>query len=102
MTAGASPDRTLSGTTALITGGTSGIGRAAAIALAGLGSSVAVSGRDAERGAKAVAAIEQSGGLACFVPADLRDEASARALARAAADRLGRVDSLVNNAGIFP
>jgi NAD(P)-dependent dehydrogenase (short-subunit alcohol dehydrogenase family) len=93
----------LSSSTALITGGTSGIGRAAAAALAQLGAHVIISGRDATRGEGAVAAIRAAGGRADFVANDLHDEASARALATAATELGGgQVDILVNSAGIFP
>ena len=92
----------LSGLTALITGGTSGIGRATAVALAERGAHVAISGRDPQRGAQVVAEITAAGGKAEFLPADLRDETAARSLAERATERLGHVDVLVNNAGIFP
>ncbi len=92
----------LSGTTALVTGGTSGIGRATAVALAGLGAHVVLSGRDAARGAEVVSRIREAGGKADFVAADLTDAASARALAARAREVGGHVDVLVNNAGIFP
>jgi NAD(P)-dependent dehydrogenase (short-subunit alcohol dehydrogenase family) len=92
----------LSGRSALVTGGTSGIGRATAIALARQGATVALSGRDEGRGKQVVAQITEAGGAAWFLPADLRGEASARSLARAAVACLGRVDILINNAGIFP
>jgi NAD(P)-dependent dehydrogenase (short-subunit alcohol dehydrogenase family) len=92
----------LSGTTALVTGGTSGIGRATAIALAGLGAHVALSGRDEARGAEVTRQIAAAGGRAVFLAADLGDEAAVRSLAQRATERLGRVDVLVNNAGIFP
>ena len=94
---------TLAGATALVTGGNSGIGRATALALAGLGAHVVLSGRDASRGEEAVAAIRAQGGSADFVAVDLRDAASARFLARRATELGGgHVDILVNNAGIFP
>jgi NAD(P)-dependent dehydrogenase (short-subunit alcohol dehydrogenase family) len=64
--------------TALITGGTSGIGRATADKLAQLGIHVVVVGRDAERGKKTVAELQAAGGKADFISSDLRDAASAR------------------------
>ena len=83
--------------------GTSGIGRAAALALAGLGAHVVLSGRHAARGEQVAAAIRARGGQADFVPADLGTEVGARALAKQATDLGGgHVDILVNNAGIFP
>ncbi|MEV4350459.1 SDR family oxidoreductase [Actinoplanes sp. NPDC049596] len=92
----------LSGRAALVTGGTSGIGRATAAALAARGATVVLSGRDAARGEAAVRQIEQDGGTAYFVASDLRDEASARALAVRAAELAGPIDILVNSAGVFP
>ncbi len=89
-------------TTALITGGTAGIGEATAILLARGGATVLITGRDPERGAAAVAAIEEasggSGGSARYLQADLGDLASVRRLA----EQAGPVDVLVNNAGSFP
>ncbi|MFE3260121.1 SDR family NAD(P)-dependent oxidoreductase [Nocardia sp. NPDC059091] len=92
----------LSGVSALVTGGTSGIGRVTALTLARRGARVALSGRDEQRGKQVVAEIEAFGGTAVFIPADLRDKASAQALARDAVTRLGKIDVLVNNAGIYP
>ncbi len=93
----------LTGSTALITGGTSGIGRATATQLAALGAHVVLSGRDATRGERAVSEIRAAGGTADFVAADLRDEAGARSLATIATELGGgHVDILVNSAGIFP
>src|SRR5256885_2061709 len=89
--------------TALITGGTSGIGRAAANKLAQLGIHVIVVGRNAERGEKTVAEIRAAGGEADFISSDLRDASSAREVARrAVALGNGHVDILINNAGVFP
>jgi NAD(P)-dependent dehydrogenase (short-subunit alcohol dehydrogenase family) len=85
--------------TALVTGATSGIGRATAIALAASGIHVAVAGRDEARGNQTTASIREAGGRAEFVYADLRDAASATQLARAAERALGHVDILINNAG---
>jgi len=81
--------------TALVTGATSGIGRATALRLARDGWSVVVHGRNAERGAEVVAEIEAAGGRARFVAADLTNVADVRRLA----DESGDVDVLVNNAG---
>lgn len=67
--------------TALITGGTSGIGRATANKLARMGIRVLVVGRNAERGKKTVDEIQAAGGNADFISSDLRDAASARAVA---------------------
>jgi len=89
--------------TALITGGTSGIGRAAANKLAQLGIHVMVVGRDATRGRKAVEEIRGAGGKADFISSDLRDASSVRQVARKAVELgNGHVDILVNNAGIYP
>jgi NAD(P)-dependent dehydrogenase (short-subunit alcohol dehydrogenase family) len=92
----------LSGVTAVVTGGTSGIGRAAAVALARLGAHVAVVGRDKNRGDEVVREITEAGGHAEFLAADLSDEHAAQDLAERAVAALGRVDVLVNNAGVFP
>src|ERR1700751_1468928 len=89
--------------TALITGGTSGIGLATAKKLAQLGIHVLVVGRNAERGKKAVEEIRAGGGKADFISSDLRDAASARDVARKAIELgKGHVDILINNAGIYP
>jgi NAD(P)-dependent dehydrogenase (short-subunit alcohol dehydrogenase family) len=87
--------RDLEGKVALVTGATSGIGQAAAVQLAVQGASVIVHGRDANRGAAVVAEIENSGGSARFVGADLADPREALRLAEEAGD----VDILINNAG---
>jgi NAD(P)-dependent dehydrogenase (short-subunit alcohol dehydrogenase family) len=90
-------------TTALITGGTSGIGRAVAGKLAQLGVHVLVVGRNAERGQKTITELRAAGGQADFIASDLRDAASARDAAKKAIELgHGHVDILINNAGIFP
>ena len=93
----------LTGSTALITGATSGIGKATAVQLAALSAHVIVSGRDKARGDAAVDTIRSGGGAADFIAADLGDEHSVRDLAsQATAIGGGHVDILVNNGGIFP
>lgn len=90
-------------TTALITGGTSGIGRAVAEKLAQLSVHVLVVGRNVERGQKTIAEIRAAGGQADFISSDLQDASSAREVARRAIELgNGHVDILVNNAGIYP
>jgi NAD(P)-dependent dehydrogenase (short-subunit alcohol dehydrogenase family) len=81
--------------TALVTGGTAGIGLACARLLAHEGASVIISGRDAERGKAAAAGID---GSVRFVQADLSDIESVKSLVQQAGD----VDILVNNAASFP
>jgi NAD(P)-dependent dehydrogenase (short-subunit alcohol dehydrogenase family) len=82
--------------TALVTGATSGIGRATALRLARDGWEVVVHGRNPQRGAAVVDEIETQGGHARFVAADLNDVAAVRRLV----DEVGDVDVLVNNAGV--
>jgi NAD(P)-dependent dehydrogenase (short-subunit alcohol dehydrogenase family) len=86
----------LDGLTALVTGATSGIGRAAALQLAEQGAHVLVHGRDAARGAQVVEEIQLSGGSAEFVAADL---SNGEAVTTFAASLERPVDVLVNNAG---
>src|ERR1700730_12893028 len=81
---------------ALVTGATSGIGRAVALQLAREGAEVLVHGRDATRGAATVEEITSAGGKASFVAADLGDAADVQRLA----GDVGDVDILINNAGI--
>lgn len=89
--------------TALVTGGTSGIGLATAKKLAQLGIHVLVVGRNSERGKRAVDEIRAAGGRADFISSDLRDAASAREVAKKAVELgKGQIDILINNAGIYP
>lgn len=85
------------GKTALVTGGTSGIGAAVVRALAGDGAAVLFTGRDEGRGRTIAAALP--GGPHHFIAGDLADDAFVRTLVPEALKRLGRLDVLVNNAG---
>jgi 2-deoxy-D-gluconate 3-dehydrogenase len=89
----------LRGKAAIVTGGNGGIGLGIARGLAQAGASIAVAGRNPEKNAAAVKAIEALGAKAVAVAVDVRDEASCRAMVAAAGKALGRVDILVNNAG---
>jgi len=83
---------------ALVTGATSGIGRAIAVKLAEAGATVYVTGRRAELGKETVELIEKAGGTGHFIVADVGNIDDVRKLA----EEVGEVDVLVNNAGIFP
>ncbi|MBE9555659.1 MAG: glucose 1-dehydrogenase [Proteobacteria bacterium] len=90
-----------SGTAVLVTGGTSGIGAAVARTFGDAGAAVLLTGRDAGRGAEVAADIASDGGTAEFVAADVTDTDACGRLVDAVLDRFGRLDVLVNNAGII-
>ena len=91
----------MGGKVALITGGTSGIGKATATALAAMGADVVVVGRDPERGERAAAEIRaQTGGRVDLALANLASQAEVRSLAEEFRRRYDRLDVLVNNAGL--
>jgi NAD(P)-dependent dehydrogenase (short-subunit alcohol dehydrogenase family) len=93
----------LAGKTALVTGSTSGLGRAMADAFAAAGAHVVVTGRSQAAGERAVTEIRAAGGKADYVPADLSEGVPAALGLAGEATRMlgGRVDILVNNAGLI-
>jgi NAD(P)-dependent dehydrogenase (short-subunit alcohol dehydrogenase family) len=92
----------LAGEQALVTGSTSGIGAAIAVELGAEGAAVAVHGRDEERGRAVVDRVVEAGGTAHFVAADLGTEAACTDVVARAADALGGLSVLVNNAVASP
>jgi 2-deoxy-D-gluconate 3-dehydrogenase len=90
----------LTGRVAIVTGGNGGIGLGMARGLAGAGATVVVAGRNAAKSAAAVKAIVEAGGSASALEVDVADEASCHTMVAAAVRRHGRLDVLVNNAGI--
>ena len=88
------------GKTAVVTGASSGIGRAVALRLGEAGAHVFVAGRRAEALASTVAAVAGAGGAATAVAADLRDPAAVQGLVDRAMAGTGRLDVMVNNAGV--
>jgi clavulanate-9-aldehyde reducatase len=91
----------LDGRKVLITGGSSGIGEATALAMAAEGAAIAVGARRKDRLDELAAKIETDGGTAVAIEADITDEGQARALVEGAAEALGGLDCLVNNAGVM-
>jgi NAD(P)-dependent dehydrogenase (short-subunit alcohol dehydrogenase family) len=92
---------TFAGKVVLVTGSTSGIGEACALAFAQSGARVMVSGRNEQRGRAVCADIRAAGGSADFAAADLRAAGACEGLIFATIERLGGLDVLVNNAGIL-
>jgi len=91
----------LSGTVALVTGASSGIGAAVARALAAEGASVALLARRADRLQDLKGEVEAAGGAALVVPADVTDAEQVTAAVAATVGEWGRLDTLVNNAGLL-
>src|SRR5213594_2583784 len=90
----------LSDKVALVTGGTSGIGKTTAIEFARAGAKVVLSGRREKEGAKVVAEIQQLGGAAAFVRADVAKDADVKAMVDFTIATYGRLDIAFNNAGV--
>lgn len=88
----------LRGKVALVTGGSSGIGRAAALAFARSGAHVVLAARGIQRGRQALREIEDAGGSAAFIPTDVSSGDQVRALIEGAVVRYGRIDCAFNNA----
>jgi len=93
-------DTDLSGRTAVVTGASSGIGRAIAETLGAAGAHVVLHGRTDAALRASAEAIEQAGGKATVVTGDVRDPAVVQALVETAVERTGRLDIMVNNAGL--
>jgi NADP-dependent 3-hydroxy acid dehydrogenase YdfG len=95
------PATALDGTVALITGASSGIGEATALHLAGLGAAVALVARRSDRLEELASRIREAGGTALVVQADVTEEEQASAAVARCVSELGRLDVLVNNAGMM-
>jgi NADP-dependent 3-hydroxy acid dehydrogenase YdfG len=91
----------LEGTTALVTGASSGIGEATALALAAEGAAVAVAARRLDRLEDLAARIDAAGGRSLVLEADVTDQEQAREVVERTVAELGRLDTLVNNAGVM-
>jgi NAD(P)-dependent dehydrogenase (short-subunit alcohol dehydrogenase family) len=90
------------GKVVIVTGGATGIGRGISGILAKEGAKVVIAARNRERGDAAASEIREAGGEALFVRTDLTREDECRALVATAVRNYGRLDGLVNNAGVFP
>src|SRR5215510_12217287 len=93
-------NNTFEGKVALVTGGTSGIGKATAIAFARAGAKVVLSGRREKEGEAVVREIKKLGGEAAFVRTDIARDADVKAMVKFAVDKFGKLDIAFNNAGV--
>jgi NADP-dependent 3-hydroxy acid dehydrogenase YdfG len=94
-------DTALQGTVVLVTGASSGIGEASARDLAAHGAAVAIAARRADRLEKLASEIEGAGGKALGLETDVTDRSQAEAAVQRTVDELGRLDTVVNNAGVM-
>ncbi len=92
--------RKVKGTTVVITGATSGIGRATALEFTRAGAQVVIAGRRVERLKELAAEIEKQGGKVLAVRTDVAEQTQVEALIAQTLERFGRIDTLVNNAGV--
>src|ERR1700749_5120099 len=90
----------LSGKVAIVTGGNGGIGLGMARGMAAAGAAIAIGGRNEGKSAEAVATLVKAGHKAIAVAADVTDEAAINAMVERVRGELGRIDFLINNAGI--
>src|SRR5437762_6758171 len=97
----ASDPQPLKGTVALITGASSGIGEATAVSLAQLGAAVALAARRTDRLEELAGRLEQDGGTAVVLTADITDARQAQDAVERTVGELGRLDTLINNAGVM-
>jgi NAD(P)-dependent dehydrogenase (short-subunit alcohol dehydrogenase family) len=93
-------NKSFSGRVALVTGGTSGIGKATAVEFARAGAKVVLTGRREKEGAQVVAEIRKLGGDAAFVRADVAKDADVKRMVDFTVDKFGRLDIAFNNAGV--
>jgi 3-oxoacyl-[acyl-carrier protein] reductase len=101
MTSPERSDRFLEGETAIVTGAGRGIGRAVALVFARAGATVVVASRTPEQVEETAREIGEAGGRALAVPTDITSRASVHALVQRATEATGRLDIVVNNAGVF-
>src|ERR1041384_8882073 len=91
---------TFSGKVALVTGGTSGIGKATAIEFSRAGAKVVLSGRREKEGAQVVSEIKKLGGDAAFVRGDVAKDGDVKKMVDSTVNKYGKLDIAFNNAGV--
>jgi NAD(P)-dependent dehydrogenase (short-subunit alcohol dehydrogenase family) len=101
MTGMSAPERVLEGLAVVVTGGAQGLGRGYARAAAAAGAQVVIGDIDSERAAEVVASIRGDGGEALAVIGDVQDPSTGEALVSECVAAFGRIDGLVNNAGVL-